>query len=162
MPVSIEKNSVVSFHYRLRGDDGEQIEASFGGEPMLYMHGTNGIIPGLERAMAGRVAGDSFTAVIAPGDAYGERREDAVQRLQMKTVLTKGKLRPGMTIAVNTEHGPRQVKVIKAGKFVVDVDTNHPLAGATLSFDIEIVDVREASAEERAHGHAHGPGGHHH
>lgn len=160
--MKIEKNCVVSFHYRLTNVAGEQLEDSHGGKAMTYLHGHRGIITGLEREMAGRASGDRFNATIAPELAYGPRRDDAHQRIQMKTVITKGKLRPGQVISVNTDHGPRQVQVIKAGRFVVDVDTNHPLAGETLTFEVEIAEVREASAEEQAHGHAHGPGGHHH
>lgn len=157
----IEKDSVVTFHYRLSVGE-NQVEDSHEGEPLSYLHGHGNIIPGLEHEMAGKVAGDSFTATIPPELAYGPRRDDAVARVQMKHVLTKGRLQPGQPIMVNTEHGPRQVRVLKPGKFVVDVDANHPMAGATLTFAIEIVDVREASAEELAHGHVHGAGGHHH
>ena len=157
----IEKDSVVSFHYRL-SVGGVQLEDSHAGEPLSYLHGHGNIIPGLEGEMAGRSAGDSYTAVIAPELAYGLRRDDAIVRVQMKQVLTKGRLIAGMPITINTEHGPRQVRVVKPGKFVVDIDTNHPMAGATLSFDIEVLEVRAASAEELAHGHVHGAGGHHH
>ena len=159
MPIS--KDSVVTFHYRL-SVGGEQVEDSHQGEPLSYLHGHGNIIAGLENEMAGKEAGDNFTATIAPELAYGPRREDAVARVQMKQVLTKGRLAAGQHIMVNTEHGPRQVRVIKPGKFVVDIDANHPMAGATLSFAIEIVEVRAASDEELAHGHVHGAGGHHH
>ncbi len=157
----IEKDSVVSFHYRL-SVGGEQVEDSHNGEPLSYLHGHGNIIPGLEQEMAGKSAGDSFTATIPPEMAYGLRREDAMARIQMKQVVTKGRLAAGMVIVINTEHGQRQVRVMKAGKFVVDVDANHPMAGATLNFDVDVVEVRAASAEELAHGHVHGAGGHHH
>ena len=80
----------------------------------------------------------------------------------MKHLSFKGKLRPGMVVQLSTDDGMRAVTVIKAGRHSADIDTNHPLAGQTLTFDIEIVDVRDASPEELTHGHAHGPGGHHH
>ena len=156
----IEKDSVVTFHYRLSVGE-QQVEDSHEGEPLSYLHGHGNIIPGLESEMAGKAAGDSFSATIPPELAYGLRRDDAVARVQMKHVLTKGRLEPGQPIMVNTENGPRQVRVVKPGKFVVDVDANHPMAGATLNFAIEIVDVRVASDEELAHGHVHGAGGHH-
>jgi FKBP-type peptidyl-prolyl cis-trans isomerase SlyD len=159
--MNIEKDRVVSFLYVLRDADGAEIERS-GEEPMLYLHGHEGIVPGLEAAMSGRAPGDRFTATLTPEEGYGPRHDDALQRIPMKAVMTRGKLRPGQLIAVNTGHGPRQVTVVKPGKFVVDVDVNHPLAGRTLTFEVEIVDVREASSEEKAHGHAHGPGHHHH
>ena len=157
----IEKDSVVTFHYRLSVGE-QQVEDSHEGEPLSYLHGHGNIIPGLESEMAGKAAGDSFSATIPPELAYGLRRDDAVARVQMKHVLTKGRLEPGQPIMVNTENGPRQVRVVKPGKFVVDVDANHPMAGATLNFAIEIVDVRAASEEELAHEHVHGAGGHHH
>ncbi len=160
--MQVEKNCVVNFHYRLTNEPGDLIEDSHTHEPMTYLHGHGNIIPGLEREIAGHIAGDQFSVTIAPADAYGLRRADAVQRIPMKSVMTRGKLTPGMMVAVNTEHGPRHVQVIKPGKFTVDVDTNHPLAGVTLTFAVEIIDVRTATEEERAHGHAHGAGGHHH
>lgn len=160
--MKIAPDTVVSFHYRLRNSAGEEIETSHDGEAMAYLHGHRGIIEGLERALSGREAGESFSVEVAPREAYGERRDDALQRIPMKQVLTKGKLKPGMAIHVRTEHGPRQVMVVKAGRFVVDVDTNHPLAGQTLTFDVEVREVRAATAEELAHKHVHGPGGHHH
>ena len=160
--MQIAKDSVVSFHYRLSVNGGATIEDSHGNEPMAYLHGHGNIIPGLESAMLGKAAGDAFTATIPPEEAYGIRNPQGLVRVPMKHVMTKGKLAPGMMIAVNTGQGPRHVQVIKPGRFVVDVDTNHPLAGATLTFEIEIVEVREALAEELAHGHVHGAGGHHH
>ncbi|MEX2482685.1 MAG: peptidylprolyl isomerase [Gammaproteobacteria bacterium] len=159
--MNIAKDCVVSFHYRLSDESGTPIEDSHAGDPTLYLHGHGGIIPGLEQAMAGRAPGDAFAATIPPEAAYGPRHGGATQRVPMKHVLTRGKLRTGQMIAINSEDGPRQVTVVKAGKFVVDVDTHHPLAGRTLTFSIDIVDVRHATAEELAHGHAHGPGGHH-
>jgi len=160
--VNISKNSVVSFHYRLSKSDGIELESSRDGDPIAYLHGHRGVIPGLEEAMEGRSAGDTFTADIQAAKAYGPRHEDAQQRVPIKHVLKKGKLKKGDTVKINTSEGHRDVTIIKVGKFNVDVDANHPLAGADLSFDIEIIDVREASAEEVSHGHAHGVGGHHH
>ena len=153
--MNIAKDHVVVFHYRLRDEAGQLLEESHGGKPSAYLHGHGGLIAGLERAMSGRAKGDQFSVTVPPAEAYGERFGDARQRIAMKHVLTRGKLRPGQVIAVSTERGPRQVTVVKPGKFTVDIDTHHPLAGRTLSFEIEIVDVREATAEERAHGHAH-------
>ena len=99
---------------------------------------------------------------MSPADAYGERREGLIQRLSKK-VFPKGvSLQPGAQIMLKTEHGPRVVTVQKVGMTVVDVDLNHPLAGKTLRFDIEVIDVREGSAEEIAHRHVHGEGGHAH
>ncbi|MEQ8661906.1 MAG: peptidylprolyl isomerase [Gammaproteobacteria bacterium] len=160
--MNIANDHVVTFHYRLSDADGNALEDSHAGAPLSYLHGHGGIIRGLEAALHGRAAGDSFEVTLAPAEAYGERQADAVQRVQRKYVITRGKLVPGQVVAVNTERGARQVVVIKAGRFVVDVDTNHPLAGRSLTFAVDIVDVRAATPEERAHGHAHGADGHHH
>ncbi len=161
----IQADCVVLFHYRLRNAAGAELESSDkDGEPAAYLHGHGNIIPGLEAAMAGRSAGEHFTVTIAAADAYGERRDNSTQRIPAKHLRLSGKGRPkpGTVAWVETEHGPRQVTVVKAGQFMIDVDTNHPLAGQDLTFDIEITEVRAASAEERAHGHVHGTGGHKH
>ncbi|MDF1780125.1 MAG: peptidylprolyl isomerase [Alcanivoracaceae bacterium] len=158
----ITKDKVVQFHYTLSTADGVQIEDSRKGEPMAYLHGHGGIIPGLEKALEGHGAGDHVDATVSPEDGYGERREGMQQRVSAKYLKHAGKLRPGMTVNVNTDDGPRTVTVIKVGLKTVDVDGNHPLAGQTLQFAIDIVDVRDATEDEVSHGHAHGPGGHHH
>lgn len=160
--MQIEKNKVISFHYRLTDEEGTEIENSYDGDPVAYLHGYRNIIQGLEQAMAGKQSGESFTTTVEPELGYGLRKESSVQRIPIKHLMTKGKLKPGMVVAVQTEHGARQVTVVKVGKFNVDVDTNHPFAGKVLNFAVEILDVRDASAEEIAHGHAHGVGGHHH
>lgn len=164
--MQISKDKVVTFHYTLKDDQGEQMESSHGGDPMAYLHGHGNIIAGLEKEMEGKEGGETFTATIAPKDGYGERIADAIQRVPVKHVhgdkSFRSKLKPGMVVSVNTEDGPRQVMIVKAGKFNVDVDTNHPLAGKTLTFDVEIESIREASEDEVSHGHAHGVGGHQH
>lgn len=158
----ISKESVVTFHYTLRDEAGEQLETSRDGDPTAYLHGANNIITGLESALEGRSAGDVFTVTVQAEDAYGPRDPQRQQRVPVKHLVFKGKLRPGMVVQLNTSEGMRPVTVVKAGRHSADIDTNHPLAGQALTFDIEILEVREASAEERAHGHAHGPGGHQH
>lgn len=160
--MQIEKNTVVSFHYTLKDEEGRQLETSIGGDPSLYLHGADNIIPGLEAAMAGRAPGDSFTVTLEPHRAYGPRLPDRQQRLPAKHLKHEGRLQPGKVVRFNTEQGPRTATVVKVGKFSVDVDLNHPLAGRTLTFDIKVDEVRAASKEEIAHGHAHGPGGHSH
>ena len=107
-------------------------------------------------------SGDIFSATVTPEEGYGLRKPDKVQRVPMKHLSFKGKLRPGATVQLNTKDGMRAVTVVKAGRHTADIDTNHPLAGQTLVFDIEMVETRAATAEEITHGHAHGPGGHHH
>ena len=160
--MSISKNSVVQFHYTLKDETGEQIETTNGSDPMAYLHGHNNIIPGLEKAMEGHAQGDTFSVTIEPADGYGLRKDNSLQRIPLKHLRGAKKWKPGMVAWVETEHGQRQVTVVKVGKFNVDCDLNHPLAGKVLTFDIEIVEMREATEEEKAHGHAHGVGGHHH
>jgi FKBP-type peptidyl-prolyl cis-trans isomerase SlyD len=149
----------VAFHYTLTGADGEQIESSRERAPMAYLHGAGNIIPGLEKALEGKSQGDSFEVTVAPEEAYGLRSEDKIQRIAAKYFRNASKLQPGQVTILQTRQGPAQVTVVKVGRFNVDVDANHPLAGQALTFDVEITEVREATEEEMAHGHVHGPGG---
>lgn len=164
--MQISADKVVSFHYRLHETGGEMIESSYDADPTLYLHGHNNLLAALEAALEGKATGDKLTVNISPEQGYGERQEGATQRIPIKHLLDynkiKHKLKPGMKVAVNTQHGPWEAVVLKVGKFNVDIDSNHPLAGKHLDFELEIVEVRDATAEELAHGHAHGVGGHHH
>lgn len=153
---------VVAFHYTLTNEKGEELESSRDRQPMTYLHGAHNIIPGLERALAGKSAGDRLQVTIPPAEAYGERDPTRLQRIPAKHFRDPHRLKPGERISMQTRQGSMPAVVVKVGRFNVDVDTNHPLAGQTLTFDVEITEVREASAEEVAHGHAHDPGGHHH
>ncbi|NLB58388.1 MAG: peptidylprolyl isomerase [Gammaproteobacteria bacterium] len=160
--MKIEKGRVVRFHYTVSEPGQEPVGSSKdGGEPLAILFGHGNIIPGLEKAMEGREAGESFSAEVAAADAYGERREEMTQRVPKKH-FGKQRLAPGMQVMLNTNFGPRPVTVHKVGMSVVDVDLNHPMAGKDLNFDIEIVEVREADAAEIEHGHVHGDGGHQH
>ena len=160
--MKIEKDRVVRFHYTVSEPGQEPVESSKdGGQPLAILFGHGNIIPGLEKAMEGREAGESFSAEVAAADAYGERREEMTQRVPKKH-FGKQRLAPGMQVMLNTNFGPRPVTVQKVGMSVVDVDINHPMAGKDLNFDIEIVEVREADAAEIEHGHVHGDGGHQH
>lgn len=162
----VEINKVVTFHYRLSEPGQPVFEDSHDSQPVVYLHGQQGMLAGLTDAMKGKQAGDNYTITLPPEKAYGLRREDAVQRVSIKHVVNpanrKVSYKPGMTVQINTNHGPRDVTVIKAGLKTIDVDTNHPLAGRTLNFEIEVIDVRDATSEEITHGHAHGVGGHNH
>ena len=165
--MKIEKDRVVRFHYAVAVHaDQEQGQESVenskdGGQPLAILFGHGNIIPGLEKAMDGREAGDSFKATVPAAEAYGERRDGLSQRIPKKHFGAQ-KLAPGMQVVLQTNFGPRAVTIQKVGMSVVDVDLNHPMAGKDLDFDIEVVEVREASAEELAHGHVHGDGGHQH
>ena len=164
--MKIEKDRVVQFHYtvneRSAHEAGEEaIESSKDREPLAILIGHGNIIPGLEKAMEGKAAGESFSADVPAAEAYGEVREGLTQRVPKKH-FGEQRLAPGMQVVLNTNVGPRAVTIQKVGMSVVDVDLNHPMAGKDLHFDIEVVDVREASPEELEHGHVHGEGGHHH
>lgn len=164
--MNIAKDCVVAFHYRLSEENGSELETSRGGAPSLCLHGHKNILPALEAAFEGKSTGDTFSITLLPEQAYGFRRDGSTQRIPIKHLMGakagKVKPKPGMVVSVHTEQGVRQVTVVKVGKFNIDADTNHPLADKTLTFDIEITEVRAASAEEKAHGHAHGVGGHQH
>lgn len=160
--MQIADRTVVQFHYTLKNTAGETLESSRDTEPTAYLHGSDGILPALEKELAGKQPGDTLTVTLSPADAFGELRKDSQQRVSAKYLRHEGKLRPGQVVHLNTDDGGITATVVKVGKFSVDVDLNHPLAGQTVTFEIDIVDVREATDEEVAHGHAHGAGGHHH
>lgn len=161
--MQIEKDKVVSFRYHLKDSDGQELEQSEPGLPLAYLHGHNNLLPALEEALSGRAVGDKINLTLPPEKAYGLVEPGKTQRIPMKHLASQHKrLLPGMVVHVQTERGPVAAKVIKAGKFMLDVDLNHPFAGKTLEFRIEIDSVRDATADEIAHGHAHGEGGHHH
>ena len=159
--MKIAKDSVVRFHYTVSEAGQEPIESSKDREPLAILVGHGNIIPGLESAMQDREAGESFGVDVAAVDAYGERRDGLSQRVPKKHFGNQ-RLVPGQQVVLQTNFGPRAVTIQKVGMSVVDVDLNHPMAGKDLHFDVEIVEVREASAEELEHGHVHGDGGHHH
>lgn len=161
--MKIEKNKVVCFHYTLRRQgSGDAIETSDTGEPVVYLHGHDNILPALEAALEGKSPGDEVAVSLTAEQAYGAYRDGLSQRVPIKHLITKGKLKPGMAVKVNTADGPVDARVLKVGRFNVDLDLNHPLAGMDLDFAIQVESVREADAEEVRHGHAHGVGGHQH
>ncbi len=159
--MKVEDKKVVQFLYVLK-DEQQSVLESTENEPVAYLHGYNNMMAGLEKALAGKAVGDKFSVTLPPAEAYGERVEGSVQRVPMKHLQGAKKWKPGMVATVETEQGQRQVTVVKVGKFMVTVDSNHPFAGKTLIFDLEVVDIRDATDEELTHGHAHGVGGHQH
>lgn len=160
--MKIEDKKVVSIHYTLTGDDGAVLDSSDGRDPLAYIHGMGNIIPGLEAHLLGKSAGDTLKASIAPEDGYGE--VDPAQIIQVSRSQFEGvkDLAVGMQFTASGPEGNQMVTITKIENDVVTVDGNHPLAGQTLYFDVNVVDVREATADEMSHGHVHGPGGHHH
>lgn len=161
--MNIQNDRVVTLFYRLTEKDGQDLEDNSEGVPLAYLHGHRNLLPALEEALTGLEAGDNACVVLPPEKAYGVRRENSIQRVPVKHLISAPKkLKPGLVVQVQTEKGAKAVTVIKSGRFMVDVDFNHPFAGKTLQFDIKIDSIREATKEELEHRHAHGVGGHHH
>ncbi len=160
--MKIVKDKVVSLHYTLRNDGGDTIDSSTGGEPLAYIQGSGSILPALETALEGREAGEKFDIRLAAKDGYGEHRPGLVQVVQRKALATIGKIKVGTQFHAQAPGGARVMTITAVEKESVTIDGNHPLAGIDLNFNVEVVGVREASAEELAHGHVHGEGGHHH
>lgn len=167
--IIVATNKVVSFHYRMKeevgGEESEWLEDSFSSEPVVFLCGHKNVIVGLEDAMLGLKIDEEIDTTIPAERAYGLRQENATSRVPIKHLhleSKKQKLPPGSIVTVQTEQGPRHVTVVKAGKFTVDVDFNHPFAGSALRYQIKVVAIRDGSADEISHGHAHGVGGHQH
>lgn len=160
--MKIDKNSVVSFHFTLLNGEGTVLESSTGSEPLTYLHGAGNIVPGLEEAMTGRTTGDKFQVTLPPEKAYGTRDEKLVQRIPKDQFPDPARLQPGMQFQLDSPKGLMILTVMKVDDSHVTIDGNPELAGETLTFNVEISEVRTASAEELEHGHVHGPGGHHH
>ena len=158
----IEDSKVVHIHYTLTNDAGEILDSSSGDEPLAYLHGSGNIIPGLENALAGKTAGDKFKVSVAPAEGYGEHQENLCQEVPRSAFQGVDEIEPGMRFQAQSSEGAHPVTVTAVGDDTVTIDGNHPLAGQTLNFEVEVAEVRDASAEELEHGHVHGPGGHHH
>jgi len=160
--MKIAKDSVVTMNYTLKNDAGEVMDTSEGRAPLVYLHGIGALIPGLESELEGKAAADKVSAVIAPEDAYGARSEDLLRVVSKDGFQGEEELQAGMRVQLGTEQGPMVAVVSAITGDEVTLDMNHPLADMTLYFDVEVVAVRPATADELAHGHVHGEGGHHH
>jgi FKBP-type peptidyl-prolyl cis-trans isomerase SlyD len=159
--MQISQDAVVSIHYTLTDDTGKKLDSS-DGTPLAYLHGNGNLIPGLERELEGKAAGDKLNVKIAAADAYGEYDKSLVQRVPRRALKGVGNLSVGMQLHTQSAHGVRAVTVTQIVGDMVTIDGNHPLAGQNLNFDVEVAEVRVATEEELAHGHVHGPGGHDH
>jgi len=147
--MKIQDNTVVRFHYCLRdASTGEELENSYEGEPNTYLYGSHTIAPGLEYMLKGKEAGDAFSATLLEDEAFGVRHEGRKKRVPIKHLIGNTNPKLGDVVSVQTIDGPRKAVVIKVGKFNVDVDANHPYSGKTVTFDVEVLDVREATKEE--------------
>jgi FKBP-type peptidyl-prolyl cis-trans isomerase SlyD len=160
--MQIANNTVVIIDYTLKDDDQSVLDTSQGQEPLSYIHGIGNLIPGLEKALAGKSEGDRVEVTIAPDEAYGERDDELLQAIPRERFERADEIQVGMQFHTQSDEGMQVVTVVDVDGDNITIDGNHSLAGKTLHFDVRIVGVREASAEEVSHGHAHGPGGHHH
>lgn len=161
--MQIAANKAVAIDYTLTNDAGEVIDSSAGAAPLVYLHGAGNIIAGLEKALLGKQAGDEINAAIEPGEAYGEYSAELITTLSRAMFEGVDELEVGMQFHASGPDGGMQIVTIRdIDGDDVTVDGNHPLAGQRLNFQVKVVSVRDASAEEVAHGHVHGEGGHHH
>ncbi len=155
-------NRVVTIDYTLKDDDDQVIDTSQGREPLAFIHGVGQIIPGLEKALEGKQAGEAVAVSIPPEDAYGERDDSMVLNIPREQFEGAEQIEPGMQFQAETDQGVQILTVLEADDQEVTVDGNHPLAGMNLNFEVSVVEVRDATQDELDHGHAHGPGGHQH
>ncbi|NPV67626.1 MAG: peptidylprolyl isomerase [Anaerolineae bacterium] len=162
-PNKIQDGLVVSVQYTLKLDDGEIIDESTADDPLLYLHGADNIIPGLERALTGMAVNETKHVTVAPADAYGEYDEDALESFPLGFFPEDLELEPGLMLDMSDENGNLfEATIVDVNDDEVLVDFNHPLAGETLHFDVKVLALREATPEELAHGHPHLPGMHAH
>ncbi len=160
--MTIADKHVVSIHYTLTDADGETLDTSSGGAPLMYLHGAQNIIPGLEAALAGKSVGDEIKVTIEPADGYGEVDAELVQLVPREAFEGIEDIEPGMQFEARGPEGHSQVVLVQdVSEEGIVIDGNHPLAGQVLNFDVVVEAVREATVEEIAHGHAHGPGHEH-
>lgn len=160
--MAVAPDCVVTIHYTLKDDAGTVLDRSSPEEPLAYLHGHGNIIPGLEKELDGKESGDALTVTLAPAEGYGEYDDRLVQSVPRRALQGIKDVKPGMRLQAQTEEGPRAVTVTKVVSDMVTLDGNHPLAGKSLHFDVQIEDIRPATEEELSHGHVHGPDDHHH
>jgi len=156
MSLLIGENSVVSVNYKLTDDDGKVLDSSDGSKPMVYLHGAGSIIPGLEKALEGKGVGDALKVRIEPAEGYGEVIPDGIKTIEKAAFEGVESVEVGMAFEAQAPDGTtQQIVVKKVEGDAITIDTNHPLAGVALNFDIKILSVREATKEEIEHGHSH-------
>lgn len=156
--MQITKNKVAAIHYTLRDNEGTVIDSSEGKDPLYYLHGAGNLILGMEEGLEGKTKGDKLNLKIAPEKGYGQKDDELIQKVP-RSAFGDQEVKTGMRFSTN-QGGV--VTVTHVGLDGVTVDANHPLAGVELNFAVEVMEVRNATAEEVNHGHVHGPGGHHH
>ncbi len=159
--MQVSENAVVSIHYTLKDDNGATVDSSIGKEPLSYLHGRKNIISGLENALTGKNVGDKLSVTIPPEEAYGNYDEALIQVLPREAFGGVEDIQVGMQFYSESPEGVQMITIKEVNGDQITVDANHPLAGQTLHFDVEIMGVREATEEELQHGHVH-DGSHHH
>ena len=159
--MQITDKTAVSIHYTLTNNGGEQLDSSIGEEPLVYLHGTGNIIPGLEEALTGKKAGDKLSVTIQPEQAYGVF-DPAMNQVVSRKMFEGMDIEVGMQFHADVNFGSGVITIAEINGDDITIDGNHPLAGEVLNFDVEIIDVRAATADELAHGHVHGHGCNHH
>ncbi len=156
--MDIEKNRVVSINYVLTDDDGITLDSTQDQAPMAYLHGANNILPGLEEALEGKTVKSRIRTKVSPKDGYGKYNEELVQSIPLSSFPNADQIKVGVQFELDTPQGPQIATITKVENDEFTLDMNHPLAGITLHFDVEVVDVREATAEEIEKGHLHSEG----
>lgn len=156
--MQIADNHVVTIHYTVKTTDGDEIDSSSGQDALSFIQGSHYMIAGLEEALYDKESGDEFTVTIAPDKAYGDRNNNLVQEVPL-SMFEGMEVDVGMSFRATTDHGEQSVIIIDKNDDAITVDGNHPLAGQTLVFDVNIEDVRDATEDEISHGHVHGKGG---
>ncbi|RLD16787.1 peptidylprolyl isomerase [candidate division KSB1 bacterium] len=159
--MQVSENTVVSIHYTLKDDNGQTVDSSVGKEPLSYLHGRRNIISGLENALTGKNVGDKLNVTVPPEEAYGNYDEALIQVLPREAFGGVEDIQVGMQFYSESPEGVQMITIKNVDGDQITVDANHPLAGQTLYFDVEIMDVREATEEELQHGHVH-DGSHQH
>lgn len=156
--MQITKHKVAAIHYTLTDNQGNVLDSSSGREPLQYIHGIGNLIPGMEEGLEGKIKGDKFNLKVSPAKGYGEKNHELTQQVP-RSAFGNQTVEVGMQFQTNQG---QVVTVTKVGLEQITIDANHPLAGVELNFAVEVMEIREATEDEIAHGHVHGPGGHHH
>ena len=155
----VAADKVVEIHHTLTNGAGEEVDSSRGEAPLPYIHGQENLVPGLERELEGKAVGDKLVVTVDPADGYGDVNPELTQSIPRDQFEFDGEIEIGMRFEAEAEHGLELVTVIAVSDEEITIDANHPLAGETLNFDVEIVSVRDATEEELEHGHVHSEGG---
>ncbi|MDX8402971.1 MAG: peptidylprolyl isomerase [Mariprofundaceae bacterium] len=157
--MQVATHKAVSIHYTLTNQTGDVVDSSRDGDPLAYIHGVGALVPGLEKEMEGKASGDNVVVTVQPEDGYGVRSPELIQSVPKAAFQFDGEIEVGMRFEAETDHGIELVEVVEVDDETVTIDANHPLAGETLNFDVNVVDVRDATDEELEHGHIHSSGG---